>query len=182
MESNQDTQVVGGTSYPKATPRKVISILESARKQEHILRLFFGNAETGRDCGEENYVVGYIGRSCGKLKVPLLLEPLRDDRNRIKAADVGDAILCDSIVRIINVTSGEEVYRHSRYRLPDITLGASEHEMFVASAFRDGACLANFKDREEALEYVAFIQGFRIARPFRTISEYTEEMEEYARD
>ena len=172
------------TWYTPGTPQKVKSILEDAMKDKStVLRVFYGDHETGRDWGEENDTIGYIGRSTGCMKIPLLLEPLRDGSDLGRACG-GGALLDACIVRIINWNTGEEVYRTKNYQFPvySITEAAAELAVkgYTTSALRDGQCHANFKRHEEALEYVAFMQGFRIARHFRTRAEYNDEMRQAA--
>ena len=57
------------------------------------VRLFLGDPETGRDWGEENDVTGYVGRSTGPSKVPLLLATRRSMG--------GGAILVDCVLRML---------------------------------------------------------------------------------
>jgi hypothetical protein len=71
-------KIYNGTAYHVDTPIEVINALETARIARQFgrrlrLRLFLGDPETGRDWGEEYDVIGYIGRSGGHIKIPLLL-------------------------------------------------------------------------------------------------------------
>lgn len=173
------------TWYTPGTPKPVIRILEDAMKDKTtVLRIFYGDHETGRDWVEENDTVGFIGRSNGSMKVPLLLEPLRDSYGDLRQASGGGALLDHCIVRVINWSTGEEVYRSKNYQLPAYAIAEATADLkakgYTATALRDGKCNANFKSHEDALEYVAFMQGFRIARPFRTRAEYNDELRQAA--
>lgn len=56
----------------------VAKLLEHFRDSGRLLRLFLGVRETGRDWMEKNDMVGYVGRSSGSQKVPLLIQPGED--------------------------------------------------------------------------------------------------------
>lgn len=157
------------TLFQPGTHHKVASVLERARNSnETMLRLFFGDPATGLDRCEEWDVVGYIGRSTGPMRVPLLMEPLWDN-HRLESAAYGGAINCASIVRIIRVNDGKELYRAANYHLPTFEIECSDatpgYPFIVNKA---GQLQARFKTEEQATAYVAFMQGHRLHEPFRT--------------
>jgi hypothetical protein len=105
-------KIVDGTAYHEETPDAVIEIIEEARHSNRTicLRFCLGDTSTGKDWCEENYTVGYIGRSTGEIKVPLLLKSTKSSG--------GDALLDNCIVKIDKKESGklyQEVYRHPKY-------------------------------------------------------------------
>jgi len=84
-----------GTHYCSTTPPKIVSILEDARLAReggagYRLRIHYGDTATGRLWGDTDE--GFIGRSTGKMKIPLIL-PLRSSTG-------GGGILVNSIVKI----------------------------------------------------------------------------------
>ena len=106
---------VNGTTYHKDTPAEVIRILEAYRgDRTKRLRLAYGDTETGRDWGETNDVEGYIGRSTGTQKIPLLIHSLRSTG--------GPAILGHCIVRIQLAKGKRELYRHPKYHVEEATV------------------------------------------------------------
>jgi hypothetical protein len=107
-------RIVDGTFYSASTPTEVIQILERSRRTGERLRLHLGDATTGRDWLEEHDVTGRVGRSTGRIKIPLLLVSSRSHG--------GGGILDDSIVRIRAAKGGAELYRHPLYHVPPITL------------------------------------------------------------
>jgi len=116
-----DYQVHNGTYYHKDTPRQVIDILEHARQAEprQRLRLHYGSTDAealdvGRDWHECNDVTGTIGRSTGKIKVPLLIKTSRSLG--------GGAILDHRIVRIRDTKTGRDIYRHPSYHTGEVDL------------------------------------------------------------
>jgi hypothetical protein len=168
------------TWFDPHTPAKVQKILEDARESRHILRLFVGDAETGRDWCEENDVIGRIGRTGGILKTPILLEPLREHGD-IRFADGGGAILTARILRIADVTTNEELYRAPNYQLPQLVIGESTKPGYTHTVTRDGKKQAAFKSYEEAARYVAFMIGATYVQfPYRTVAEYQRDFAEAA--
>lgn len=172
------------TWYSTGTPKKVASILEAARASftDHradgtVLRLFFGCPETGRDLCEEMDSIGYIGRSMGPMRVPLILEPLLDEERNIVPSECGGAISTTRILRIIDVRRAEEVYRAKNYVLPQFSIEASEGtDRYRVAVLRDGQSVARFEGHEEAARWIAFMQGFRVHQPYRTLREYRAEL------
>ena len=94
--------IVNGTTYNDTTPRQIIDILENARKSGVRVRIFLGYTETGRDWLEEHDTIGIIARSCGKVKIPILL------RNSTSSSGFG--IMTQNIVKI--TIDKKIVYQH----------------------------------------------------------------------
>jgi hypothetical protein len=70
-------KVYQGTAYHEDTPDDVVLLLESLRKSKARIVLDYGNTETGESWGEKYDISGSIGRSNGKIKVPLLIHNIR---------------------------------------------------------------------------------------------------------
>jgi hypothetical protein len=83
-------QIVNGTGYHNTTDKNVIDWLETSRKQKQKIRIWYG--ENGKCWNDENDTIGYIGRSNGKIKIPLLIQNCRSRG--------GSGILDQYIVRI----------------------------------------------------------------------------------
>lgn len=98
-------QVVNGTAYHAETPQAVIDILERARANNWRLTFDFGDTKTGESWHEENDISGYIGRSTGTIKIPLLIHNVRSYG--------GGGLLDHCIVAIkhSNKNNGGELYR-----------------------------------------------------------------------
>ena len=101
-------KVCNGTYYHINTDDSVIQRLERARKNHYRIRIFYGDSESGRDLLEVCDVIGYIGRSCGNIKIPIILNNSR--------SCWGGAIITDSIVKI--TIDRETVYQHKNYKTP----------------------------------------------------------------
>jgi hypothetical protein len=137
-------QLESGTCYHLETPEAVVDYLEEAHINRYRLRLFFGDTKTGRDWGEENDVTGYVGRSTGTIKIPLLIH-----NNRSMG---GGAILDHCIVKIMR--GRRTVYEMPGYKPPDF-------QVVGKMVFWDEQTSAEFKTEEAARRYVAFMKGER---------------------
>ena len=138
------------TYFDPETDPKAAHVLERCRKEDTKVRLIQGDTETGRTWLDEHDVVGRIGRSAGALKVPLLIEP---------GADGGTAILTACLLAIIDWGSGEFLYRHPRYRAPDLLIRPSDDTARPWGVLHDDQVVACFPDIGKAGAYVAFMRG-----------------------
>ena len=91
-----------GTSFEKGTPAEVVDVLERARKQGFRVRIWLGDKSTGRAWTEDADVTGYVGRSTGPIRVPLLLAQRRSQG--------GPAILTNAILAIKTAAGWEYTY------------------------------------------------------------------------
>ena len=66
-------KVINGTSYDKNVPQRLIDVLENCRANNTRIVIDYGDTESGISWGEVNDIVGYIGRTTGSNKVPILL-------------------------------------------------------------------------------------------------------------
>src|SRR5438105_3695918 len=107
-------KIVAGTSYDERTPDAVIRVLENARQNRTRLHISLGDTGTGLDWLEEFESHGYVGRSMGPVKVPLLIANRRSTG--------GGAILDHCIVRIRESAGGRVLYQHPQYHHGDLEL------------------------------------------------------------
>ena len=138
------------TLYDPETPDKVQSILERYRESGRTLRVFLGDAKTGRDWMEENDVLGKIGRSWGPIKVALLVP---------KGEDGGGALLTACIVRIVDANSKVELYRHPQYHQPSLTLHTGTEPKLPFEVHADGKVHARFKNEDKREQWLSFMRG-----------------------
>ena len=66
-----------GTSYHAETSRRIIQVLERARKYHTRITVDYGDVKTGKSWNEHFDITGYVGRSMGPVKVPLLVHNSR---------------------------------------------------------------------------------------------------------
>lgn len=103
-------RVASGTCYHAETPTKVREILETYMGKHDVrLALHYGDVDTGDDWLDEWDMEGYINRSMGPVKSPLLIANSRSDG--------GGGILDACIIRIrfANRGAGGDLYRHPSY-------------------------------------------------------------------
>jgi hypothetical protein len=149
-------KIVDGTTYKDDTPQEVVEALERARNTGKRIRLFYGDSETGRDWQEEWSVTGTVGRSTGRLKIPLIIA------NRRSMG--GPGILDDCIVRLY--VDGREVYRHFKYNQPEYEIlpYSRRHMPAPFRVLADGKLHARFKSRLAAERWVSFMRGERMGK------------------
>ncbi len=105
-------QIINGTFYNAETPIEVIQVMELARKERRRLKLYYGNHDTGKDWMEENDTIGYIGRSTGEIKIPLLI---------VKANSIGGGAILDNMILKIKESKGSKIlYKAANYLRPVI--------------------------------------------------------------
>lgn len=106
-----------GTAYSDRTPVAVINVLEGIRlcaytnvRRRQRLKIWYGDRDTGEAWGDIE--TGYIGRSVGPVKVPLICHNSRSFG--------GPSLLDDCIVRIdyANRRDGGTLYRHPSFYIP----------------------------------------------------------------
>jgi hypothetical protein len=152
----ENYKIINGTAYKSSTPEDVINWLETSRERRQRIRIFYGDTTTGRDWKEEHDVSGYIGRSTGNIKIPLMIH------NRRSMG--GAAILEHCIVRITTKdTYGKikTVYQHPNYHIGQITVEESDNPEYKFNVLFDSEIHARFKNREKAERYMSFIKGDR---------------------
>lgn len=146
-------KIENGTSYHDDTPLQVIKVLESARRDRTRLHISLGDTGSGRDWLEEFETHGYISRSMGLTKVPLILA------NRRSMG--GGAILDHCIVRIRHSAGGRVLYQHPTYHHGEIEVRQKAEPVVLGDrrtlsvdVMRDGEVQAAFETQSKALRYI----------------------------
>lgn len=103
----RELREVNSTTYSADIPDRIVHILEAYRRNAIRERLCieYGNTETGKSWGDTD--CGYIGRSTGNVKVPLVIHNSRSYG--------GSAILDHCIVRILTAKGKYVLYQHPNY-------------------------------------------------------------------
>jgi len=97
-----------GTSYHDDTDLDAIRVLETARAARTRVRVHYGDTDTGRDWMDRYDVKGTIGRSTGRVKIPLLIANVRSRG--------GPGILDHCIVKITTTRKPKQVlFVHPSY-------------------------------------------------------------------
>ena len=146
------------TWFSERTPKAVVQILEQYRKNRKSLRLFYGDLVTGTSWLDEHDMIGRIGRSMGPMRVPLLITSPSDDG--------GGAILTASIIRLMDVSSGEVLWQHEKFNVPPLLI----KEVTDPGLLKEGLQFevsngARFYTARQADDYVKFLRGERMRLP-----------------
>jgi hypothetical protein len=98
-----------GTAYHQDTPDALVAILERLRENKTRVRIYLGDSKTGQDWEEQFDVFGTIGRSTGRIKIPLMVANSRSMG--------GGGLLDDCIVKIeyANKKQGGVIWQHPKY-------------------------------------------------------------------
>lgn len=158
MELKKDShgviyKIIDGTAYHAITPEAVVKILEEIRLSGRTrrIRIFYGDAKTGRDWAEEFDTIGYLGRSTGEIKIPLLINNVRSSG--------GPGLLDHCIVKI---QEGKRVlYQHEKYNSGEWEIKELLDVGLMVCVYHDQKNVANFKSHKQAERYVAFMKGER---------------------
>jgi len=105
---NKKFKVIDGTAFHIETADKVCHVLNNAMKENIRIKLDYGFTSTGKSWNEHG-ICGYVGRSTGVVKVPLLLHN--------KRSMGGGSIRDHCVVKIsyANKKLGGVLYRHPSY-------------------------------------------------------------------
>lgn len=149
-------QVINGTFYNERTQPKVIQILEDARANRTRLHISLGETDgpnIGFDWLDEFESYGYIGRSMGPIKVPLLIHNANSNG--------GCAILDHCIIRIRLSVGGRVIYQHPNYHhgMMEIRRKAKpmklpDGRVLTVDVLRDGQVHASFENMSKAIRWV----------------------------
>lgn len=147
-------QQVGGTFFDVRTPTEVIKVLESARQNRSRLHISIGDVESGLDWLDEFTSYGYIGRSMGPIKIPLLIANGRSTG--------GPGLLDHCIVRIRTSAGGRVLYQHPKYHYGSLEirrksepLRLDDGRVLTVDVLRDGTLHAAFENMEKARRWAS---------------------------
>ena len=150
----------------KTDMARLIEACEYARNHNERIRLWYGDAETGRSWGDEYNVLGYIGKTFGKYNIPILVSN--------KRSSGGFAILTDAIIRLDSTKTGRTLYKHPKFYIEPLDIRDEEAPQyrdhgFIASVYQEqesgkSVCLARFKSKKQAENWVKFMKGERYCK------------------
>ena len=140
---------------------KLWEVLSSLVHSGRRVRVWYGDTETGRSWTEEYGVTGTIGRSTGKIAVPILVGNSR--------SCCGGALLDDCIIRIDDIKAKRTVYRLDNFhveRLEVAVASGTEYPYRVMQHKDSGGVqdVAGFKDGDAALRWIGFMYGDRYCK------------------
>lgn len=148
--------------FDEGTNEDVQRAITSAFNTRERIRVFYGIAATGKDWMEENDVTGYIGRSTGVKKAPLLVKYARSMG--------GGSLITSSIVKIVRTSDGCVLYQNPKYTIPTLIILTNDgveypYGVYCVTTAEDGVKSHNVQARfttiEQAERYRRFIRGDR---------------------
>lgn len=156
----------GGTveEFPQVTD-SLIQVLEQCRQYKNRVRLWYGDTKTGRSWNNEYGITGTIGRSCGDIKIPILVNN--------KRSHGGDAILTSCLIRIDDIISHRTLWRVDNFHVEKMRIELPSPELredgYVAAVMMEedsGAVenVANFKKEKSAKRWIQFMNGERYSK------------------
>lgn len=138
------------TTFDPNTPPEVQRVLESVRSSGVRIRVFYGH-EDGRDWHEENDVQGYVSRTMGPIKAPLLVNNARSSG--------GSCLLTACIVKIIDTKSKRVLYQHSNYQAGTFEIRPAVDTGYSEGVWIDNQLHAQFKKPGQAARWVRKMRG-----------------------
>ena len=102
---------INETWYHDETPVEIANVLETCRLNKTRIKFRYGyttGPQAGQDWGDSVYMCGYVSRSCGTMKVPIVLYNTRTRG--------GPSILDHCIIQIQTARGGKVLYQHPAYQ------------------------------------------------------------------
>jgi hypothetical protein len=133
----------------------LMAVLSGGYKLKRRLRVWYGDGKTGESWFEDFNTTGYIGRSCGDFKVPLIIS---NSRSR-----GGSALSVGSIIRVDDIKTRKTLWKIHNYqdKLELFHLKGNKLPWQVCGRSTTLAC---FETEEKARRWIDFQQGRRYNR------------------
>ena len=132
-------KTVNGTSYNINTPDAVIQILENSREKRKRIKIHYGDQD-GKDWNEIYDTCGYIGRSTGVTKIPILIKTARS---------LGGGAVLDN--KIIKITANKRIlYQQHNYKPTEFKVIKKEGEDYPYILLADGEIFTRHKTERGA--------------------------------
>lgn len=140
---------------------ELMNIILRAYKYKFRIRVFYGDIHTGRSWNEEYDVMGKIGRTCGNIKIPILLKR--------KDSYYGGALLLSSVIRIDDIEDKRTLWKLSNFHVEKMTIESrkSKDYPFAVMQTQDNGAIsniANFKTEIQAQKWIDFMEGKRYSK------------------
>lgn len=141
----------------------LMSILFRAYKYKFRIRVFYGDTHTGRSWNEEYDIMGTIGKTCGDIKIPILLKR--------KDSCWGGALLVGAIIRIDDIEDKKTLWKLSNFHVepmeivyyPDVPHGLP-YSVIQTKENGVRVNMASFKTEIQAQKWIDFMEGRRYSK------------------
>ena len=135
----------------------LMNVLNNSRKYGFRIRIWYGDRKTGRSWNEEYDVTGRVGRSCGNIKIPLLIYN--------KRSYGGGALLTGSILRVDDIEDKRTLWQAEGFNIPEMTVSYKDiGSPYVWHVYQEGKEIAGFRTEEKARKWIDFMNGRRYSK------------------
>lgn len=149
-------QKVQTVFHPDTRP-EVRMILERYRKSGRRIRIWYGDPILGIDWLEEVDVIGYVSRSMGPKRIPILLTD---------GVMGGPAILDHCVVKLADADTRRVLWQHPLYRTPQMRICIEQRgDSLGCVVLVEGEEWARFSSYSKAAQWVAFMRGECMEQP-----------------
>ena len=136
----------------------LMNVLLKARDEHFRIRIWYGDSKTGKSRNTQYNVVGRVGCTDGKIKLPTLIKTSRSQE--------GSTFFVDSVIRIDDIKTKRTLWQVPNFHVEDMKVyeifGYGDYKYQVAKLSEDSGkweVLASFKTEKQASEWVAFMKG-----------------------
>jgi len=160
MKTN-DLIEFNGMWFSKNTCNEVKTAVVNAYRTSKRFRIWYGDVKTGKSWDDENDVCGYIGKSGGSHKIPLLVH----NNN----STGGGALLDDCIIKIVEIQSKRVIYQHTDFN-QSVFIAVANSVTKNGKVFGKESLIenepkySNFNTDSQAQRYVDFMNGKRMCK------------------
>lgn len=145
----------GGLWFSTNTPQQARKAIINAYENKYRVRVWLGDTETGKVWAEENDILGYIGRSTGTQKIPLLIYS--------NMSSGGDGLLDHCVLGIQSTHNKQFTYKHPKMYIPNMSIVIDEtRDDLQFCVYIEESLRARFKTHGQAERYMDFMSGKRM--------------------
>lgn len=137
-------------TFQDNTPAPVMRAIERLHETGARVRIIYGDRDTGESWNEFHDITGMIGRSTGRIKIPLMVA------NRRSLG--GQGIFSASII-YLQIIGGPVLYKHDRFD------SANDWRQDVQDVYHNGQLIAHCETAARAAKTRDFLAGIR-SRPW----------------
>lgn len=141
-----------GLWFYEGTTKEVMNVVSNNQGRYRRFRFWYGDKETGKSWNEENDVCGYVGRSTGTKKIPLLI-------NNCNSYG-GGALMTDSIIKIVDTRTKRVLYQHESFNQPEFIVRSYDCAVLAENDLH----AQGFKNEKQAQRYADFVNGKRMSK------------------
>jgi len=154
-----------GMWFSEDTTEEVKRVIVNCYNKHNRIRVWYGFTEqnslgtsnAGKSWNDENDVCGYIGKSTGSQKIPLLI-------NNSNSSG-GGGLLDDCIIKIVDTKTKVVIYQHPNFNQSVFeVVTPSDKPEYGANVLVDGEIYARCKAVYQAKRLADFMNGKRMSK------------------